>query len=164
MSNAGSPSFDPYHKWLGIPPAEQPPTLYRLLGIPPFESDPDVIDAAADQRMAHLRKYQTGANSALSQQLLNEVASARIALLSPEKKAVYDAELRAKTAAASAPAEAKPVVRWLGPIVGDRSRQGGVVVGGRQTAAQAAGGRGAGLAGPGGRGARSRLCCKYPGC
>ena len=108
MSDVASQPFDAYHKWLGIPPTERPPTWYRLLGIPPFESDPDVIDAAADQRMTHLRKYQTGANSALSQQLLNEVASARIGLLSPERKAVYDAQLRAKTAAAGSPVETKP--------------------------------------------------------
>ena len=25
--------FDPYHKWLGIPPEEQPPNYYRLLGV-----------------------------------------------------------------------------------------------------------------------------------
>jgi hypothetical protein len=25
--------FDPYHKWLGIPPPQQPPHHYRLLGI-----------------------------------------------------------------------------------------------------------------------------------
>jgi hypothetical protein len=114
MSNVASQPFDPYHKWLGIAPAEQPPTWYRLLGIPLFESDPDVIDAAADQRMAHLRKYQTGANSALSQQLLNEVASARIGLLSPEKKASYDADLRARTAAAGSAGAAKPVVQGAG--------------------------------------------------
>ena len=46
-------SFDPYHKWLAIPPEEQPPNHYRLLGVSPFESDPDVIENAADQRMAH---------------------------------------------------------------------------------------------------------------
>lgn len=23
--------FDPYHKWLGIPPKDQPPNHYRLL-------------------------------------------------------------------------------------------------------------------------------------
>ena len=111
MSNVPQHPFDPYHKWLGIPPAEQPPTCYRLLGIPLFESDPDVIDAAADQRMTHLRKYQAGANSALSQQLLNEVAGARIVLLTPEKKAVYDAELQAKIEAAAKrrPTQPKPV-------------------------------------------------------
>jgi len=32
-------SFDPYHKWLGIAPKDQPPHYYRLLGIDPFEGD-----------------------------------------------------------------------------------------------------------------------------
>ena len=45
-----STGFDPYHKWLGIPPEEQPPNHYRLLGLPPFEADLDVIDAAAKAR------------------------------------------------------------------------------------------------------------------
>ena len=40
-----SGSFDPYHKWLSIPPEEQPPNHYRLLGTKPFESDLDVIFA-----------------------------------------------------------------------------------------------------------------------
>ena len=71
-------AFDPYHKWLGIPSEEQPPNAYRLLGIKPLESDPEVIEAAADQRMAHLRTYQSGEHSALSQKLLNEVAAAKI--------------------------------------------------------------------------------------
>ena len=26
-------AFDPYHKWLGIPPKQQPPDHYRLLGV-----------------------------------------------------------------------------------------------------------------------------------
>lgn len=41
--------FDPYRKWLGIVPKDQPPNHYRLLGIELFESDPDVIEGAADQ-------------------------------------------------------------------------------------------------------------------
>ena len=40
-------AFDPYHKWLGIPPEQQPASHYRLLGIAEFESDADVIDTAA---------------------------------------------------------------------------------------------------------------------
>ena len=50
--------FDPYYKWLGIPPDEQPPSYYRLLGLPNFEADPDVIDNAVNQRMAHIRTFQ----------------------------------------------------------------------------------------------------------
>ena len=39
--------FDAYHRWLGIPPAEQPPNYYRLLGLQAFEHDRDVIDGVA---------------------------------------------------------------------------------------------------------------------
>jgi hypothetical protein len=87
-------SFDPYHKWLGIPTKDQPPHYYRLLGIELFESDPDVIAIAADQRMALVRSFQAGENSAVSQQLLNELAAARVCLLNPAKKADYDRTLR----------------------------------------------------------------------
>ncbi len=101
--------FDPYHKWLGIPPAEQPPDLYRLLGVAQFEHDPDVIANAADQRMAHLRTFQTGQNAALSQQLLNQLAAARVVLLHAEKRVQYDAQLRGELEAKAAQArEPKP--------------------------------------------------------
>jgi len=87
-------SFNPYHKWLGIPLQDQPANHYRLLGVEPFENDADVIDGAADQRMAHLRKFQSGEHAKLSQKLLNEVSAARITLLNPKKRAQYDAHLQ----------------------------------------------------------------------
>jgi len=95
-----SESFDPYYTWLGIPPQQQPPNHYRLLGIESFEGSPDVIERAADRRMADLRTYQTGKHSADSQRLLNEVAAAKLCLLDAKKKARYDAALREKLAAA----------------------------------------------------------------
>ncbi len=87
-------SFDPYHRWLSIPPKHQPPDHYRLLGIERFESDAEVIRDAADRQMVHVRSYQLGEYSALSQKVLNEIATARVCLLSPEKKAAYDERLR----------------------------------------------------------------------
>ena len=48
---AMSDQFDPYHKWLGIAPKDQPPHHYRLLGIDAFEDDRDVIDSAANRVM-----------------------------------------------------------------------------------------------------------------
>lgn len=87
--------FDPYYQWLSIPAEEQPAHHYRLLGTRVFEDNADVIQHAADQRMAHLRTLQSGRHAALSQRLLNEVAAARVCLLNPAKKAAYDAELRA---------------------------------------------------------------------
>jgi hypothetical protein len=91
-----SDSFDPYHKWLGIPPAEQPPHHYRLLGLALFEHDGDVIEIAADQRMALLRSFHSGPHSDLSQKLLNEVAAARLCLLKPDRRQRYDEILRAR--------------------------------------------------------------------
>jgi len=90
--------FDPYRKWLGIPADEQPPNHYRLLGIGLYEDDADTIATAADRQMGHLRTFQTGPHSALSQKLLNECAAARICLLHADKKAAYDRELRRKAA------------------------------------------------------------------
>ena len=69
--------FDPYHKWLGIPPRDQPADHYRLLGVERFEDDADVLSLAADQRMNFLRSFQNGERAKLSQQLLNEIAAAR---------------------------------------------------------------------------------------
>lgn len=95
--------FDPYHKWLGITPAEHPPTHYRLLGIAPFETDTDVISHAADQRMAHVRAFQSGPLANLSQRLLNEIAQARVTLLNPEQKSRYDASLQGQSSETFSP-------------------------------------------------------------
>jgi len=94
-------SFDPYHKWLGIPSVHQPVDHYRLLGIAVFESDGEVIANAADQRMAHVRTFQMGQHTADSQRILNELSAARVCLLNPDKKQEYDAQLgqRQKTTA-----------------------------------------------------------------
>jgi hypothetical protein len=86
-------AFDPYYRWLGIPPRDQPANHYRLLGINVFEPDLDVIRDAAEQRMAHVRTYQLGAYSELSQKILNELAAAKACLLDPQRKAAYDGQL-----------------------------------------------------------------------
>ena len=108
--------FDAYHKWLGIAPDEQPPNHYRLLAINRFESDLDVISAAADRQMTYLRTVQSGPHAALSQQLLNELARARVCLMDPQQKGCYDAVLQSAVPADSvsafapdaAPATAPP--------------------------------------------------------
>jgi hypothetical protein len=85
--------FDPYYKWLGIPTSEQPPNHYRLLGIELFEEDPDVISAAADRQMGHVKAFATGPYAAHSQLLLNELSKARVSLLNPNLKPIYDQQL-----------------------------------------------------------------------
>ena len=89
-----SADFDPYHRWLSIPPEQQPPNHYRLLGIQRFEEDLDAIESAADRQMAHLRVFQAGQHAEQAAKLLNEVAAARVCLLNPAKKSAYDVRLR----------------------------------------------------------------------
>ncbi|MDA8743986.1 hypothetical protein N9N28_05065 [Rubripirellula amarantea] len=86
--------FDPLHKWLGIPPSEQPPHHYRLLGVTLFESDPDVIDSAADRQLSFLHELTGGEHSEAAEQLSNQVSLARLCLLNADKKAAYDEVLR----------------------------------------------------------------------
>jgi hypothetical protein len=88
--------FDPYLRWLAIRDPMRPPNHYRLLGIDLFESDKEVIQNAADRQMTHVRSFQSGKHSADSQRILNELAAAKICLLSPEKKTAYDTVLRSE--------------------------------------------------------------------
>ena len=82
--------FDPYHKWFGISPNEQPPNYYRLLGIPLFESDPDIIEAAAASRALYLKTLNLGEHAAIATEMLNEVALARVTLITPDRRDEYN--------------------------------------------------------------------------
>ncbi|PAY20217.1 hypothetical protein CKO51_07210 [Rhodopirellula sp. SM50] len=86
--------FDPLHKWLGIPPSEQPPNDYRLLGLANFEDDPEVIDMAADRDLTFLHGLTNGEHGEAAEELSNRISAARLRLLNAEKKADYDAQLR----------------------------------------------------------------------
>ncbi len=97
-----SDAFDPYLEWLGIEPHEHPPDHYRLLGIARFERDRRMIEAAADQRMAYVRSFQTGPRVKFTQKMLNELAGAKLCLLNPNTKTTYDAVLEGRLAASGA--------------------------------------------------------------
>ncbi len=95
--------FDPYHKWLGIRPHDRPISYYRLLGLRFGEDDPEVIGAAADRQMSFVRTLQCGKHAAESQQLLNELATARLILLNPEKRERYNQQFLQQTASPQVP-------------------------------------------------------------
>jgi hypothetical protein len=107
-------NFDPYHKWLAIPPQEQPPNHYRLLGLSLFEADLDVIDAAASKQADYLRACSNGPHVDLSQKLLGEVAAARLCLISVKKKAEYDRRLRDQMSTSLDAETFDPYRQWLG--------------------------------------------------
>jgi hypothetical protein len=100
-----SQTFDPYHKWLGIPPHEQPPNHYRLLGLAAFESDRDVIQMGVDRQMMMLRSLQSGKHSSDSQRILSEISAAKLCLLEPDSKADYDQTLHAQLGLAESSSE-----------------------------------------------------------
>lgn len=86
--------FDPYHKWLGIPPHEQPPNHYRLLRIAPFESDAEVLENAYYREMADLKAEEHGQHGDLVESVSRELIAAYNCLHDAENKEAYDAELR----------------------------------------------------------------------
>ncbi len=97
--------YDVFHLWLGIPPEEQPPNHYRLLGVPAFEQNVEVIRNAADRQRSHVKRLGVNQYQSIGQDLLNEIEAAKICLLRPEKRAVYDEKLRA-TLRQGSPAQA----------------------------------------------------------
>lgn len=103
-----SEDFDPYWEWLGIRADERPVDHYRLLGLERFTSDAARISAASDERMGHVRNFQTGPRGGHTQRLLNELAAARVCLLNPQTRKTYDDFLRG-LAAASLPSPPAPV-------------------------------------------------------
>lgn len=86
--------FDPYREWLKIPPSEQPPHHYRLLGLKVFESDPQKIEEGITRLVGKLQSLSHGPRVKQAQELLNQVARARLCLADPDKKHQYDQELR----------------------------------------------------------------------
>jgi hypothetical protein len=92
-------SFDPYRKWLGIPPEEQPPHHYRLLGLELFEEDPDVIVNAADSRLSFLQSLVKDKNADMADRLSAQIKEVQSCLLDPAKKAFYDGQLQRRIAA-----------------------------------------------------------------
>ena len=87
--------FDPYHKWLGIPPREQPANYYRLLGLEVFEDDLDAIEGAADRLIKYVQKVATVEQREDAKRVFLDLSAAKRCLLVAEQKQAYDAGLRA---------------------------------------------------------------------
>jgi len=102
MSSAND-TFDPYAKWLGLNLREQPLDHYLLLGLRRYETDLAVIERHADERMRLVRSFQTGPRGRYTQKLMNELAAAKLCLLSPPSKRAYDEQLALWTQGAGHP-------------------------------------------------------------
>ena len=91
-------SFDPYYKWLAIPPEDQPASHYRLLAIATSEQDEEVIANAAEQRISHLRILEMGEQGAIATELIKEIQAARDCLLDAETRASYESQFSDESA------------------------------------------------------------------
>jgi hypothetical protein len=95
--------FDPYEKWLGISKKQRPVDYFQLLGLDPKENDASVIRAAAKQRINVLSRHKEGTHAQTCQRLLKEIQKAQITLLTPDKRKVYESELRRQSKAKTSP-------------------------------------------------------------
>lgn len=106
-----SKDFDPYRDWLHITDDRRPLTHYQLLGLPACCDDADKIQAAALERIGHVRKYQVGMHAVTSQQLINELSGALACLTNAPAKAAYDRQLSGAATLSDTPAALQTVVR-----------------------------------------------------
>ena len=84
--------MNPLYEQIGIAPSGHPPDYYALLGLSRFESDCSAIDASV-QRLSRLVKDVQLKYPRESQDLLDEIARARVYLTDPDRKRRHDAAL-----------------------------------------------------------------------
>jgi len=87
---------DLYSLWLKIPPGPRPPDHYALLGILRFCGDVKRIEEESQRRLEALDRYALHRDPDkrdACQQMMNEVARARVVLTSDQKRAAYDLTL-----------------------------------------------------------------------
>ena len=93
---AKSDEFDPYRKWLGIPPGRRPPTHYELLGISSHEDDGEVIQSAAERQSNYVRQYLGTVHDDLAKKILYQIEEAAFVLTHGELRQQYDESLPTK--------------------------------------------------------------------
>jgi hypothetical protein len=98
---------DFYTQWLGLPDGHRPPDYYTLLGVEVFCRDQDAIEKATRQQLTRLDEfalYPDRDTRDAVQDIMNEVARARVDLVNPKRRPIYDSKL-AQQLGMSVPAE-----------------------------------------------------------
>lgn len=103
MSTHVFASFDPYLAWLSIREEQRPLDPYQLLGLPLLEANPGKINAAVMRQRQSLESFRAGANAKLWESLRDELEHAIGQLSDPDRKAILDAAILRKNAAARSP-------------------------------------------------------------
>ena len=106
MTPAGSnPSSDklaedPYTKYLDLPSGPRPPNMYQLLQLEPFCSEPERIKHAARKQFRRIKPFEDHPERDMReaiQDIMTQIATARVVLCDPDQKQEYDRDLAAET-------------------------------------------------------------------
>ena len=106
-------AVDSYTEWLGAPPGPRPPDYYTLLGVDVFCRDMDAIERGARRQLTRLDEfalYPDRDTRDAVQDMMNEVARARVDLVNPKRRPAYDRKL-AQRLGVPLPAEPAPAVQ-----------------------------------------------------
>ncbi|MGI9470249.1 MAG: hypothetical protein ACR2NZ_01870 [Rubripirellula sp.] len=95
--------MNPLETWLGIPPEEQPPNLYRLLGLADFESDRETIQSAQACTLEKLNSHSLTSCPPDLDAIKDQVSAAARVLLHEPQKLAYDTQLRDRLRADAKP-------------------------------------------------------------
>jgi len=105
-------AVDFYTKWLDVLPGPRPPDYYTLLGVEVFCRDLDAIEQATRRQLTRLDDFALHPDRKTRdavQNMMNEVARARVDLVNPQRRLDYDRQLAARLGAGAA-AEPAPAV------------------------------------------------------
>lgn len=93
MARSNRDDFDAYRKWLGISNQKRLPTHYELLAISLDEDDPDVIQAAAQQRRHFVESKRGEGHDDLVTEILYRIDEAESTLLNTALRRDYDRKM-----------------------------------------------------------------------
>src|SRR4051812_28782762 len=93
-------AFDPYVAWLNVIDEERPLGPYQLLRLASLESAPGRINAAVTRQRLALESIRATANAATWERISDELERAIQQITSAEHKAILDASIIRKNAAA----------------------------------------------------------------
>lgn len=93
MAASNREDFDAYRKWLGISNQKRLPTHYELLAISLDEDDPDVIQAAAEQRRHYVESKRGEGHDDLVTEILYRIDEAESTLLNTALRRDYDRKM-----------------------------------------------------------------------
>ena len=97
--SSGKPAEDPYTRYLDLPAGPRPPHLYQLLQLELFCGEPERIRHAARKQFRRIKPFEDHPDRDMReaiQDIMTQIATARVVLCDPEQKQEHDRTLAAE--------------------------------------------------------------------